>query len=201
MVIRLSLLVGLLLFIFGCQPQVEEMTVEPKPPNAEAGLLSVSEIGPDFLLVNENTGKRTKADYTLEEEEWEEFGWVDGNKITFQNKDKTKLVFNYNSIYLNQELMFKEYKETKMTTEGFTVVPAPTVGEDSIMFIYEYAVYDSIHGWMNWTEVDITFLSKGIYENIGILQKRELTDITKNIEEAMDYAKTLENKIPLGLTG
>lgn len=197
--IRPVLLVGLLLFIFGCQPQVEEMTVEPKP-NAETVLLSISEMGPDFLLVSENTGKRTKEDYTLEEEEWEEFGWVEGNKITFQNKDKTKLVFNYNSIYLNQEIMFEEYKETKMTAEGFTVIPAPTVGEDSIVFMYEYATYDSIRGWVNWTEVDVTFLSKGIYENIGILQKRELVNTTKNIEEAVDYAKKLENKITLGLT-
>lgn len=71
------------------------------------------------------------------------------------------------------------------------------MGEDSIVFIYEYAIPDSIRWLVNWTEVDVTFLSRGIYENIGILQKRELADVTKNIEEARVYAKKLENKITL----
>lgn len=162
-------------------------------------LLTEEEVGPAFTLVKENTGLRNKADYDLEEEEWEEFQWKEGFKITFENQlelnEDYVAVFNYNSRYLNQEVMFEEYKESKQKEKKFTVLAAPEIGEDWIAFFYSYQTISPKGEVKSWTELDLTFIKDGVYENIAILKHSSAMEIDEALANAVGYARILEEKI------
>ena len=182
----------LLLLLVGCTSLTQETSI----PLSEV-LLIKEEVGPAFMLVEENTGLRTTADYNLEEGEWEEFKWKEGYKITFENQpkidDNYAAIFNYNSRYLNQEVMFEEYQESKHSDKKFTVVNAPLIGEDSIAFFFSYETNDS--EVRQWTEVDLTFIKYDIYENIAILRPSRTMEVEETLAQAVTYAMILERKI------
>ncbi len=190
MVTKLILLLFLLLN--GCSYTTIETSI-----SLPTVLLAKEDLEPAFTLVEENTGVRTKQDYDLEDEEWEEFKWKGGHKITFENQpeanDNYVAIFNYNSRYLNQEVMFNEYKESKHNDKKFTVIPIPLIGKDSIAFLFSYETNES--RIKQWTELDLTFIKYDIYENIGILKPSNDIKIDETLAQAIIYAQVLEKKI------
>lgn len=194
MAIRPILFLFLLLFLLliGCSPLTPETSISL--PDV---LLSGEDLGPAFTVVEENTGLRTETDYDLEEEEWEEFKWKEGYKITFENQpkrdDNYTAVFNYNSRYLNQEAMFEEYQESKHSDKKFTVLDAPLIGEDSIAFFFSYETDE--RAVRQWTEVDLTFIKYDIYENIAILRPSSAMEVQEALAQAVIYARIVEEKI------